>query len=107
MEESTSERERVREQESKRAREKAREKEYKRERAPATATHYREAELCARSIDWVYMENTWKYVRNGQSHQPWLGGQCMTFSWSLRSRGWEMATPHGLVVVVEENQGIL
>lgn len=74
-------------------------------RAPATATHYREAELCARFIDWVYMENTWKYVRDGQSHQPWLGAQCATFSWSLRSRGWEMATPdsksvvpHGLVV---------
>lgn len=51
------------------------------------------------------MENTWKYVRDDQSHQPWLGAQCATFSWSLRSRGWEMATPdsksvvpHGLVV---------
>lgn len=101
MEESTSEREseRAREQERKR------ERTSMRVRAPATATHYRGAELCARFIDRVYMENTWKYVRDGQSHQPWPGAQCATFSWSLRSRGLEMATPdsksvvpHGLVV---------
>lgn len=100
---------RERERESERARERERKRERKsmreRVRAPATATNYREAKLCARFIDWVYMENTWKYVRDGQSHQPWLGAQCATFSWSLRSRGWEMATPdsksvvpHGLVV---------